>query len=124
MNYNQYAFSKRNRILRTNAIDSYDVFLRSDIWKKIRALFNKKRINNPYWQSCHGCTSKINLQLHHMRYKNINLTKVTLNNIIPLCNLCHKQLHLISRAKNISFKLALRELKKQYEIKMDRRKTE
>lgn len=119
MNYNAYAFSKRNRILKASNFTNYQDFLKSDIWAATREKFLKKNKTKPHWQKCHGCGTDKSLQLHHMRYKKINLTRISLNNIIPLCGYCHGLLHEISRRDNSSFKVALRTLKKELAISVD-----
>jgi 5-methylcytosine-specific restriction endonuclease McrA len=116
IHYNQFIFSKRNKILKDSNYESYQDFLKSNTWIKIKQIFEEKRKTNPFWQSCHNCGKKEGLQLHHMRYKKSNLLHATLNNIVPLCGVCHKLLHQISRKLNKSFWASLRYIKK-YNIK-------
>jgi uncharacterized protein YlaI len=106
-NYNQFAFTKRNRILKTNGFEDYQEYLKSDLWKQIKkkACFKKEFLN------CHICLSEKSINLHHTKYSR-NMNKPILSGLIALCTGCHDKVHKYSRLRNVSFKSAYRKLKK------------
>jgi thymidylate synthase ThyX len=54
----------------------------------------KHLIYEKYGEKCTKCNSNTNLQLHHIEEVTRNPYKAyDLNNIIPLCNICHKKTH-------------------------------
>lgn len=64
----------------------YDYIAKSEIWKTIKRL--KLEVDN---YKCSYCNSIHNLQIHHKTYK--NLYNESLNDLITLCDKCHKKEH-------------------------------
>lgn len=63
----------------------YNVYLQSEHWKNFRNETLKKR------NKCEKCNSKENLCLHHLTYE--RLGHETQEDIMVLCNDCHKKIH-------------------------------
>lgn len=66
---------------------SYSEFLKSDYWIKVR---NKVLERDKF--TC-TCGSNINLHVHHKTYKNHFKEHLHLQDLITLCNICHKKEH-------------------------------
>lgn len=66
----------------------YDVFLISNYWK-IVSNYKKKISDN----KCQLCNSKKYLNTHHNNYKNKGKEYKKLNDLVILCNKCHKKFH-------------------------------
>lgn len=106
-NYNARQFSSRNNLLEERNIGTYQDFLKSDFWKNVKISLRQKE----FYNSCNCCGSKEKIQLHHIKYKNF-LDISSLKNIFPLCGDCHLKVHNISREQNISFKHAMKKIRK------------
>ncbi len=76
---------------------SYDDYLKSKRWSRIRSRLKKLTQN----KVCRKCKTDKNLHLHHLTYQYIN-TKNDTKNIMALCDVCHKKVHDISKKKQIS----------------------
>lgn len=63
----------------------YKEYLSSEHWKKFRKETYSKR------KMCQKCTSKKNLNIHHITY--VNLWKETQEDVLVLCNECHFRGH-------------------------------
>ena len=70
-----------------NKID-YKKYLKSDYWKGI-----KKQIHERDEYKCRLCNSEENICVHHRTYKNLGNEK--LEDLITLCEKCHKNYHKI-----------------------------
>lgn len=74
--------------------------------KKLRGKSYKKFINSGYWRmirckvierdgfKCVKCSSKENLQVHHLTYKNHFNEHNNLADMQTLCKFCHKKEHI------------------------------
>lgn len=65
----------------------YQLFLKSKYWKSVRKTIlkrDKKQCN---------CGSKVNLQVHHLTYENHLSEHKHLEDLITLCESCHKKVH-------------------------------
>ena len=65
---------------------SKSLYLKSKEWKEKR----KKVLQRDNYR-CKKCGSKTNLHIHHISYKNIG--KEPLDDLVTLCDNCHKKLH-------------------------------
>ena len=74
----------------------YNLFLKSDYWKKVRKLVLIRDKNQ-----CQNCkhTSKIcnltvkDLEVHHLTYKNHKNELNHLEDLVTLCKSCHEYMH-------------------------------
>lgn len=75
---------------------SYSAYLRTKHWNMLREKYFTLNKNICCW-----CGSVDYVQLHHLNYKNIG--KESLDDLVPLCKSCHKELHKVSRdTKDVS----------------------
>jgi hypothetical protein len=112
-NYNRVQFSLRNNQLKDDGFGSYDEFLKSDSWIKLKTTLREKN----YYRTCCCCGSKLNIHLHHIKYKEI----LAVRYIFPLCEICHLSVHTMSREKNISFKVSMRKIRKSKGYQVENR---
>lgn len=68
---------------------SYEKFLQSVYWKKVRKII-LKRDNH----MCRICQSKDNLAVHHTTYKHHLDEMNHLDNLMTMCNGCHHEFHM------------------------------
>lgn len=73
---------------RFNEKEFYKQWIMSDRWKRISA--EKKRLAG---YQCEMCKSAINLCVHHTTYKHIGYEDRHLDELIVLCDACHKKVH-------------------------------
>jgi len=66
----------------------YKDFLKSNYWATVRVEILKRDKNK-----CSHCNTTINLQVHHITYKNHFNELNNLNDLITLCKKCHKKEH-------------------------------
>jgi len=90
--------------------NTYQEYLASDWWKKIKA---KAQRRSRIYSRCNFCCSKENIDLHHTTYKHIN-TKHELCVIVALCRSCHKEVHETAKKLNISVQIATKVVRKKY----------
>jgi 5-methylcytosine-specific restriction endonuclease McrA len=79
-------YAERNEILFELGFRDYARYLRSRLWKDIRA---RKLEQDP---ECYGCgrgDDKITLQVHHGKYTYDNLAGNTLADLYTVCARCH-----------------------------------
>lgn len=67
---------------------TYDEFLKSAYWRKVRLLI-LKRDNS----CCCNCGSTQNLHIHHTTYKHHLKELENLEDLITLCKSCHNEIH-------------------------------
>ena len=67
--------------------EEYQLFLQSDFWKKL----SLKRKQKSHFK-CYSCGSKENLECHHIFYRD-KWEDTRLDDLIVLCNKCHKDKH-------------------------------
>ena len=78
-------YGKRNRRLAKHGIaDSYQEYLKSDLWAAIRA-----RALELDGHKCRCCGSRAT-QVHHTNYTKATLEGTSLKALISLCRPCHK----------------------------------
>ncbi len=76
------AYSLRNRILKFNGFSSYAEYLKSDLWRGIRAVILSKS------PRCYLCNQRAT-QVHHNRYTYANLAGRSYKHLVSLCDICH-----------------------------------
>jgi 5-methylcytosine-specific restriction endonuclease McrA len=67
---------------------NYKLFLKSKYWKEVRLVVYKR---DNY--KCVYCGSKEKIQAHHLTYKNHYKEHKNLQDLITLCEKCHKSEH-------------------------------
>lgn len=117
-------YSKRNKTLKENGFNSYKEFLKSDNWKLIHALWEKKKkIGKDRWTMCYCCSSKDRLQLHHLKYSKV-IKPVLGSNIVPVCRSCHELIHAMTQEHvKWSIKTATKKLAKKFHANTKYRRT-
>lgn len=76
-------YQKRNRILKELGYLSYDAYLRSPLWRSIRA---RVLAANPLCWICDDPAT----EPHHMSYTRAGLMGTCLKTIISICHYCHR----------------------------------
>ena len=69
-------------------IEIYKSFLNSKYWKQVKSIV-LQRDNF----TCRGCGSKVNLEVHHLTYKNHYKEHEHLDDLATLCRNCHELSH-------------------------------
>lgn len=77
INYDNLLTSMRNM--------DYNTYLTTNHWRFFRSEAIK------FYQKCKVCNSENNLHLHHSNYENIG--RETFNDVVVLCQKCHKKFH-------------------------------
>lgn len=85
---------KRTKKVRVKK-QTYDEFLKSPYWRKVRIVV-LKRDNN----SCRSCGSSEDLHIHHLTYKHHLKELDNLDDLITLCKNCHNEIHGRINGKN------------------------
>lgn len=80
---------KLDEYLKAHGFKSYNEYLLSDEWKKLR-----EKALNKYHNRCVICGDKEKLQVHHLNYKNIEIP-----DLVVLCTDCHKFFHEVIQDK-------------------------
>ncbi len=90
---------------------TYQQYLRSDLWEKVRNKALKK-----HGCFCYGCSSVKTLNLHHVYYPE-DINNTTEDHLVPLCFKCHSVVH--NKADLIPFTRVEQEIEsKKLEILM------
>lgn len=76
--------------VRALGFKTYRDYLRSPHWRDMQARYRASRLP----QACLGCNEP-NFQLHHRSY--VRLGHELLEDLIPLCDECHYQVHAYAR---------------------------
>jgi hypothetical protein len=81
----------KNEILKNNGFESYDQYLSSELWQKIR-----NRTVELKGEKCCCCDNKFN-NIHHKYYHYNNLIEpkddVIEKSLFPVCRPCHEKIH-------------------------------
>lgn len=112
-------YKRRNRMLERYGYKDYQDFLNSPFWKAMKEDLKKR----DFYKKCHCCGEEGNMELHHIKYKNF-LDGASKKNIFPLCRKCHQQTHDISWEQKITFKQAMRKIRRAHKYKPQQRKRE
>jgi hypothetical protein len=75
-------------VVKKTAKELYLTFLKTKYWKKVRAMVFKR--DN---KTCQKCGSKKKIQAHHLTYENHKNELNHLEDLITLCEDCHKKEH-------------------------------
>lgn len=81
------AYAIRNEILIEIGFRDYKAYLRSKLWKEIRA---RKIALNPACYGCDRSDDKVTIQVHHSKYTREVLLGETLDGLYTICARCHK----------------------------------
>lgn len=81
----------KNNLKRKN----YDLFLKSKYWKEVKTKVLCRDKNK-----CRYCGSVLNLEVHHLTYKNHYKEHKNLADLITLCRICHQSEHDFDKKKN------------------------
>ena len=79
-------YVERNALLVELGYKDYHAYLRSKLWKEIRA---RKLAAEP---ECYGCcrdATKATMQVHHGQYTRENLTGQSEDHLFSICSRCH-----------------------------------
>ena len=76
------AYRERNRILAAMGYASYEAYRCSALWRGVRA---KVLAVNPFCYVCNGNAAEV----HHAKYRKIDLEGRCLNFLYPVCRGCH-----------------------------------
>jgi hypothetical protein len=109
MNAYQRTWKERENVLRGAGFQSYDEFLKSDIWQEIKA----KASHRKFYQECFLCSSREGIELHHMSYKKL-VGKHSLANILPCCRRHHQEIHDLAKELKTSVKSASKKVAKRW----------
>ena len=77
-------------------MNTYSDYLKSEDWH------TKRGIKYSSGKGCAICSSKDNLNIHHLNYR--NLTDVSQSDLRILCRRCHKLAHNLYKKGKIRFK--------------------
>lgn len=94
-------YQKRNEFLKTLGYKSYYEYLKSPLWKKIRARQLKK---HPQCKFCNKPAS----QVHHKIYTELNLTGKSSGYLISICRPCHQKIETNEDGKKYSMGKSVR----------------
>lgn len=88
------AYGARRRVLMALGFDSYDAYLASDLWRRIRTrkLEDEGRI-------CYGCGAPDCVQVHHGDYERPTLEGTAPHRLVVVCDSCHEACEYIGRTK-------------------------
>ena len=78
-------YKERNELLIQMGFPSYRAYLKSSLWKRIRARVHKRDKN-----TCRICKVHKSEHVHHMRYDKRTLKGDTLKYLIAICAGCHE----------------------------------
>jgi hypothetical protein len=97
-------YTRRNNILKSMGFASYQEYLRSNLWAKIRAkvLYRQPR--------CYGCNEKAT-QVHHNSYERKDLDGTRTRHLRPVCDICHTVAEFRSDGEKVTVLGAKRALK-------------
>lgn len=84
-------------------MEDYHRYLKSKKWKDFRL-----KIINERGKKCEKCGNKKYLEIHHLTYDNV--FNETRNDVMVLCDLCHRKEHNIKRIKNGNFTITEKHL--------------
>lgn len=85
MNRSVNEYEYRNRIIERMGYGSYCHYLRSGLWRQIRRTV---LVDNPLCLVCR----KLATQVHHRTYTAHNLTGITTDGLVALCEKCHSEI--------------------------------
>ena len=90
------AYEKRDQVLKVMGFKSYDEYLASPLWKKIRAKAYAR------CGTCRLCPAKAD-NIHHASYEYKVLRGVSPQKLIPLCRSCHEGIEFDDRGSKRPF---------------------
>lgn len=105
-------YSEREVLLRKNGYGSYEEYLESDEWKKIKKSIRSRK--GAKWRYCNICGIDENLDVHHSSYKVIGSINPG-NTVKILCRDCHQELHELCKKMDLDFYQAFRHIRAERE---------
>lgn len=81
-------FKSKKKLSKEDKSKRYRAYLLSKEWKEIREIILER---DGY--RCSKCGSERNLEIHHLNYKHIFFEKFFQEDLITLCEKCHKKIH-------------------------------
>lgn len=126
MGYKYQPNKDRDKIIGKLGYGHYSQYLKSDLWKEVI----KPKVIEEHGCQCFVCGWKKGLQIHHMDYNTQNLSGQNTNNMIPLCERCHKKIEFKNGKKvgleqansRLTDMIMKRKAKKQWKPKSQRAK--
>ncbi len=94
-------YHQRDAVLRTMGFRSYVAYLRSPLWRYIRA-----GVMLAHARRCVLCPRRARV-VHHLSYARVVLTGADTTKLAPLCNGCHKRVELGQGGRKRTFFEAL-----------------
>lgn len=101
-------YGSRNAYLKNLGFANYAAYLKSDLWKQV-----KERAFTEKGRQCLTCGAPATV-LHHLRYHYDDLRGDTLDNIVPVCNPCHREFEFLVGVK-VSVQMAADAYRKKRE---------
>lgn len=95
-------YQSRYHYLTELGFGSYQQYLASDLWKKIRA-----RVYRVKGKDCYLCGSPAT-ELHHNRYHRNDLLGKRLKYIHPLCRTCHEEIEFKADGRKSNLRQAMK----------------
>jgi len=80
-------FQKFRKQLDKLGFSSYSEYLKSPHWAELKNRYRKSKLP----QDCFGCGQKNKLSYHHKTYKNLGHERT--DQIVAVCDNCHKKIH-------------------------------
>lgn len=77
-------YRKRARSLKKLGFDSYEEYLKSNLWKEV-----KRRVFREFGNNCLLCPAHAET-VHHNRYNIADLSGRNLRHVVPICHSCHR----------------------------------
>lgn len=85
-------YAQRNKLLRRMGFPSYDAYLRSPLWRRIRAEQHREH------PDCYGCGRR-GQEVHHANYFQETLTGKSRAGLFTVCETCHKAIEWLAGVK-------------------------
>lgn len=78
-------YAERDKVLGEIGFPSYDIYLKSERWEKIR-----KKVFATKGHHCTRCGKDVAFQIHHSSYDKDTLLGKSLDHLWPICGRCHQ----------------------------------
>lgn len=98
--YSGFSYQSREIHLKEIGFGSYQAYLKSDLWKKVRSAVYKAKGDR-----CFRCSEKAEV-IHHTRYHKNDLLGKTLLFLFPVCSKCHEYIEFSKKGKKVDVNTA------------------
>jgi len=88
------AYAARRRVLLALGFDTYELYLASDLWRRIR---NAKL--DAEGRICYGCGAPDCVQVHHGDYERPTLEGKAPHRLMVVCDSCHEECEYFGKTK-------------------------